>query len=122
MKRKKVTWKADAVREVVTIPTMRKGTDDPLENKKISESLYVGSMWVVKKNLSSDNLNYLFPSGCGQFQIQKGTIAIFFGSERVDEMKKSGAICRVLRQVFLINGTKYMSNTIDKFFSPAGCH
>ena len=122
---KKVKWKADAIREVNLVPPMRKGVSDLASDKKISDSLYIGSMWIAKKNLepiySNTSLKFLGPAPRatgGNCSIPKGTIAIFLGLERFDEMKRSGSTCRVLRQIFLVNGMKYMVESLDKLFAP----
>lgn len=125
VKHKKVKWKADAVREVNLVPPMRKNVSDLSTNKEIVESLRVGSMWIAKKNLepiySNSSLKYLGSASRAtgaNCSVPKGTIAIFLGTERFDEMKRSGSTCRVLRQIFLINGLKYMVESLDKLFAP----
>ena len=125
--RLRVTWKKDVPRtsalfgrnlipEIELLP----------ENATRREALVPGSLWTLEQDattLQFDSrtepppLPYLTASWRynAHLTAPRGTMAVYMGTTRVEELGRGGSPVRVLRHTFLIGGSKYMTINLNLF-------
>ena len=128
--RKQITWKLDGTDTTRTIareyfPDI---PIDPLHREKIEKCLVLGSAFFLKSAMARRMLppNYkeppfpylveTIPTSYPNLVASTGSLAIYIGTVRVEELVKRNKdirLARVLRHSFIINGGRYLVTNLN---------
>lgn len=119
---KRVTYKRYTYHPDVPLPS------NPETRRIIGEALVPGTLWFTQQGLSIQSAPpgvqpHMYPysgslSNWGDRRIPMGSIAIYAGQTRVEEMDSLGRNVSVLRHTFLIGGDLVMTRDVHSWFVP----